>query len=96
MSYCILCKILLLFCHLVLSSNVESNESDGSSLVFVFDTTGSMFDDLVQLREGAELILDEALKSGNAINNFVFVPFHDPGKIKSNKNLYYIIYYFEK
>ncbi|XP_037292233.1 hemicentin-1 isoform X2 [Manduca sexta] len=50
-----------------------------SSLVFVFDTTGSMHDDLKQLRQGAEMILRTALEHSNFIGDFVFVPFHDPG-----------------
>lgn len=63
-------------------SNVSSKVSeDGkSSLVFVFDTTGSMYNDLKQLREGAEMILQTALDEGNVVGDFVFVPFHDPGK----------------
>ncbi|XP_058450901.1 hemicentin-1-like [Malaya genurostris] len=49
------------------------------SLVIVFDATGSMLDDLKQLRDGAKLIIDEIthLKS-NPIYNYVFVPFRDP------------------
>ncbi|XP_052744510.1 hemicentin-1 [Bicyclus anynana] len=55
-------------------------KSDGKgSLVFVFDTTGSMFNDLRQLREGAEMILKTALEESQVIADFVFVPFHDPG-----------------
>lgn len=62
-------------------SAVLKNSDDGkSSLVFVFDTTGSMYDDLKQLRAGAEMILNTALKESNIIADFVFVPFHDPGK----------------
>ncbi|XP_053616304.1 hemicentin-1-like isoform X2 [Plodia interpunctella] len=58
---------------------VRQDEDDGkSSLVFVFDTTGSMYNDLKQLREGAELILNTALEESDVIGDFVFVPFHDP------------------
>ncbi|XP_041969613.1 hemicentin-2-like [Aricia agestis] len=57
----------------------SSDGEDGkSSLVFVFDTTGSMYNDLRQLREGAEMILQTALEESNVIADFVFVPFHDP------------------
>lgn len=74
--YTFVCFILIINIYFV----VTDNEDRGSSLVFVFDTTGSMYNDLKQLREGAELILDTALKSeNNVIDNFVFVPFHDPG-----------------
>ncbi|CAH2055916.1 unnamed protein product, partial [Iphiclides podalirius] len=37
-----------------------------------------MFNDLRQLREGAEMILKTALEDSNIIADFVFVPFHDP------------------
>lgn len=59
--------------------NIDINDGKGS-LVFVFDTTGSMYNDLRQLREGAEMILKTALEDSNVIDNFVFVPFHDPCK----------------
>lgn len=62
-------------------TRIKLSDDDGKgSLVFVFDTTGSMFNDLRQLREGAEMILKTALEDSNVIANFVFVPFHDPGK----------------
>ncbi|XP_062562795.1 hemicentin-1-like [Armigeres subalbatus] len=49
------------------------------SLVIVFDATGSMLDDLKQLREGAKLIIDEITQlKNNPIYNYVFVPFRDP------------------
>ncbi|XP_028028262.1 hemicentin-1-like [Bombyx mandarina] len=87
-------KLLLFLCFGVLKSfsvshtetaskrnDTVSNEvqSERSSLAFVFDTTGSMHNDLTQLREGAEMILNTALDESNIIDNFVFVPFHDPG-----------------
>ncbi|XP_075981813.1 hemicentin-1-like [Anticarsia gemmatalis] len=57
----------------------RSTKDDGkSSLAFVFDITGSMYNDLRQVREGAEMILNTALKESNVIADFVFVPFHDP------------------
>lgn len=57
------------------------DRNDGkSSLAFVFDVTGSMYNDLKQLREGAEMILNTAMQESDIIANFVFVPFHDPSK----------------
>ncbi|ESN93355.1 hypothetical protein HELRODRAFT_143252, partial [Helobdella robusta] len=51
-----------------------------SSLAFVFDTTGSMGNDLKQVREGAQKIFDAVQRrKDKAINNYVFVPFNDPG-----------------
>ncbi|XP_026331776.1 hemicentin-1-like [Hyposmocoma kahamanoa] len=56
----------------------ENVENDKSSLVFVFDTTGSMYNDLEQLRNGAGMILETALEDSDVIEDFVFVPFRDP------------------
>lgn len=52
-----------------------------SSLTFVFDRTGSMNDDLVQVRHGAKSIFDTVMKQRKKlIYNYVLVLFHDPGK----------------
>jgi hypothetical protein len=52
-----------------------------SSLTFVFDKTGSMYDDLVQVREGAKKIFATVLEQREKlIYNYVLVPFHDPGQ----------------
>ncbi|KAI6240753.1 EGF-like domain-containing protein [Aphelenchoides fujianensis] len=50
-----------------------------SSLTFVFDRTGSMNDDLVQVRHGAKGIFDTVMKQRKKlIYNYVLVLFHDP------------------
>ena len=59
----------------------EDPTNTGSSLTFVFDSTGSMFDDLVQVIVGAVNILETAMsRREKPLYNFGLVPFHDPGK----------------
>lgn len=54
---------------------------DQTSLVIVFDGTGSMENCLIQLRSGAKLIIEKfAASNENPIYNYVFVPFRDPRK----------------
>lgn len=52
-----------------------------SSLVIIFDGTGSMLDDLKQLQKGARDIIEEITKrENNPIYNYIFIPFRDPGE----------------
>ncbi|XP_063876640.1 hemicentin-1-like isoform X2 [Scylla paramamosain] len=54
-------------------------EEGAATLAFVFDTTGSMSDDMQQVIVGAGEILNTVLeKFDRPIHNYVFVPFHDP------------------
>lgn len=78
-------------------SETESNSADESemfrykvhtkpkpgqtSLVIVFDGTGSMENCLIQLRAGAKEIIDKfSDRDDNPIYNYIFVPFRDPCK----------------
>lgn len=52
-----------------------------TSLVIVFDGTGSMENCLIQLRSGAKQIIEKfADREDNPIFNYIFVPFRDPRK----------------
>lgn len=61
--------------------NGDGQTHSGVSLAFVFDSTGSMWDDLVQVKIGAERIMATMLeRPDKPIYNYVLVPFHDPSK----------------
>ncbi|CAG9782573.1 unnamed protein product [Diatraea saccharalis] len=52
---------------------------DKSSLTFVIDDTGSMSDDIAQVKEGVNLIFDTVTNSNvSLIEDFVLVTFNDP------------------
>ncbi|KAM4662543.1 hemicentin-2 [Discoglossus pictus] len=68
----------LVFLSLLLCQVTCGDPQDSApSLAFVFDVTGSMYDDLRQVIEGANRILERTLNS-KAVSNYVLVPFHDP------------------
>ncbi|CAF2244305.1 unnamed protein product [Rotaria magnacalcarata] len=49
-----------------------------SSVTFVFDVTGSMHDDLLQVIQGATHIYNATLRRENSIYDYILIPFADP------------------
>lgn len=65
-----------------ISESDDEETRSGATLAFVFDSTGSMWDDLVQVKMGAERIMATMLeRPDKPIYNYVLVPFHDPSKL---------------
>lgn len=50
------------------------------ALVFVMDTTGSMFEEITAARLRAHSIIQSQANSPRQPGTFVLVPFHDPGE----------------
>lgn len=63
---------------------MDEVEPGAATLAFVFDVTGSMWDDLQQVIAGAKRILHTTLnRQDKPLHDYVLVPFHDPSELFS-------------
>ena len=70
--------LFLAWCSLLAKGNIPEG---AGTLTFVFDTTGSMYDDLVHVSAGASRILAASLERKiKPLYNYALVPFNDPGE----------------
>lgn len=73
--------IIFLLSHCIAFSEPSDTLSTGKiSLTFVFDVTGSMHDDLMQVIRGATQIYNATLQQDYPIQDYILIPFGDPGK----------------
>ena len=71
---------ILLCCHDLCAYANDNILTGAASLAFVFDTTASMDNELVQAKAGAAKILATTLsQKQNPLYNYILVPFNDPG-----------------
>ena len=75
------CFLFVLFLWPAFVTPQENIPPGAATLAFVFDITGSMYDDLVQVIDGAAKIMATTLaRIEKPLYNYVLVPFHDPGR----------------
>lgn len=60
--------------------------SQTSVLCFVIDTTGSMSDDIAEVRRVTSSIIDSKTGTATQPSEYILVPFNDPGKFDSWNN----------
>lgn len=72
--------VLLLFNWIASSRPADPPAIATSSLTFVFDVTGSMHDDLLQVIRGATQIYNATLQRQYSIYDYILIPFADPGR----------------
>lgn len=73
--------IILLIILLISSLSNQSDPPLGTtSVTFVFDVTGSMHDDLLQVIQGATHIYNTTIRREYSIYDYILIPFADPGK----------------
>ncbi|CAF2684173.1 unnamed protein product [Rotaria sp. Silwood2] len=71
-------KIIFLIILLIDFSKQINPPVGTSSIKFVFDVTGSMHDDLLQVIQGATHIYNVTLRREYSIYNYILIPFGDP------------------
>lgn len=78
-------KIILLIIQLIAFSNQSDPPLGTTSVTFVFDVTGSMHDDLLQVIQGATHIYNATIRREYSIYDYILIPFADPGKLNSKR-----------
>lgn len=83
LTMCVSVRCCFVFVFFLWPASVTPQENippGAATLAFVFDITGSMYDDLVQVIDGAAKIMATTLaRIEKPLYNYVLVPFHDPG-----------------
>lgn len=71
-----MCLIPLVFLSIRLMGLTQS-----SVLCFVIDTTGSMSDDIDEVKRVTSFIVDNKTDTATQPSEYILVPFNDPGKL---------------
>lgn len=76
------CQIFFLGLLFVVINEIKGKSDLKTSLTFVIDDTGSMGNDIAEVKRGANAIFDTVMNSNAShIEDFILVTFNDPGEL---------------